>query len=230
MCYTPLIAITTAVVEFILACIMIGVFRKSFFQTLFALFIVLLGTYQFTEFMLCTSQQPEFWALVGFLTYNFLPALALHGTLRFVGTKIHTLFLYVLPVLFSLFVLSPEFIREASCNEPFVTVRHLFFQIDQGVWPFVYAAYYFGFIITACVCTLVAYRQEKNKIKRRIELLELTGITLMTVPTFVLLFLFPILSIKFPSIYCHFALALAIMIFVGAYFENKLPTKKQSRT
>src|SRR3989344_4507903 len=108
MCYTPLIAITTAVVEFILACIMIGVFRKSFFQTLFALFIVLLGTYQFTEFMLCTSQQPEFWALVGFLTYNFLPALALHGTLRFVGTKIHTLFLYVLPVLFSLFVLSPE--------------------------------------------------------------------------------------------------------------------------
>ncbi|MBI4016991.1 MAG: hypothetical protein HY363_04850 [Candidatus Aenigmarchaeota archaeon] len=226
MCYTPIIAISTAFIEFFLALTIIFVFRRSYFRNMFALFIFLLGAYQMTEFMLCTSQQPEFWALLGFLAYNFLPAIALYETLRFTGKKVNPLLIYSPPTIFALVALTTQFIKEATCNEPFVTVRHIFYQTGQTVLPWIYATYYFGFIIAACVIAFQAYKKERNKIRREINLLKVIGVVLMSVPTFILVVLFPILSIKFPSIYCHFALLLAIMTFIAAYLESKLPIKK----
>ena len=225
MCFTPLIAVITAFIEIILAFTILALFRRSFFRNVFALFILLLGVYQFTEFMLCISAQPQFWALLGFLFYNFLPAIALHSTLRFHGKKTNLLAIYVLPSIFASIAIFTNFVKEATCNQPFVTVKHLFFQTETLLPTLIYGTYYFGFIIAACTLAWKGYRGEKNHIRKKLDLLEVIGVVLMTIPTFVLIALFPILSIKFPSIYCHFALLLAIMVFIAAYLESKLPSQ-----
>lgn len=223
MCYTPLVSILTSFIEFFLVVVILAFFRKSFFRNSAVIFIILLGTYQMTEFMLCTSQNPAFWAIVGFLTYNFLPAIGIHHAAHFSHKKINTALIYALPTSFAIVALITNFIIESTCNEPFITVRHLFFQTNNLLLPIFYFTYYFGFIIFASMIFLTAHKKEKNKIKKKICILELIGIAIITIPAVIFTILFPILSIKFPSIYCHFALLFAILLFVAVYLKNKLP-------
>jgi hypothetical protein len=47
------------------------------------------------------------------------------------------------------------------------------------------------------------------------------AVLLMSLPTFILMVIFPFFDIMFPSVLCHFALLLAIVVFVGTYLEHK---------
>ena len=48
----------------------------------------------------------------------------------------------------------------------------------------------------------------------------------MIIPTLVLLVLFPIFGIMFPSVLCAFAIFVAIAAFIGVYLKGKLRKKK----
>ncbi len=95
--------------------------KKSTVRNFFAIFIILLGIHQFTEFMLCTSSNPIAWATVGIINYSFLPAIALHGTLKFVGRKANLPVIYAVPIATAVIaVITPNFVTKAACNTIFV--------------------------------------------------------------------------------------------------------------
>ncbi len=230
MCFTPTISISIAIIEFALASILLLFFPKSDFRNFFAFFIYLLGFYQFTEFMLC-SGNALFWATMGFITYTFLPAIALHAVLKIFKRKFNIIWVYVVPVIASILAISiPGFIIKASCERYFISIDTIFINSSPSFLLLgalaIYTIYYFGFLVLTYSIILKDYLKQKNKIKREIELVEMVGILLMTVPTLVLLILFPVFGIMFPSVLCAFAIFVAISAFIGVYLKGKLRKKK----
>src|SRR3989338_5367902 len=111
ICFTPAISISTAIIEFILAIILILYFPRSKLRNFFALFIVMFGTYQFSEYLVCIGSNPKFWATVGIITYSFLPAAGFHAVLRTFHKKFSLFFVYIIPVIASIaLAVIPDFV------------------------------------------------------------------------------------------------------------------------
>ena len=232
MCFTPAISILIATIEFALASILLLFFPKSKFRDFFAAFIYLLGFYQFTEFMLC-SGNALFWAIAGFVTYSFLPAIALHAVLKIFRKKFNVIWVYVIPLIASVLAITiPGFIIRASCEKYFISIDTIITSNPSLLLLVafaVYIAYYFGFLALTYFIILKDYIKQKNEIKREIELVEMVGILLMIIPTLVLLILFPVFGIMFPSVLCASAIFVAISAFIGVYLKGKLKKKSKSK-
>ena len=232
MCFTPLISISTAIIEFVLATVLLLFFPKSKFRDFFAIFIYLLGFYQFTEFMLC-SGNAVIWAIAGFIAYSFLPAISLHAVLRIFRKKINIIWIYIIPITASIFaIITPGFIIRTSCERYFVSVGTMITSgasFLQLVAFAIYITYYFSFLLLICFIIIKDYLKQKNEIKREIELVEIIGILFMTVPTLVLIIIFPFFGLMFPSVLCEFAIFVAISAFIGVHLKSKLKKKSKRK-
>lgn len=140
MCFTPLASIITAISEVIIA---LYLFYKIKNKKLYPLviFVLFLGFYQFTEFMLCKTSTSVFWARIGFATYTFMPILLYHFFINASNNKVNKYF-YIFPIFFSsLALLYPNFIESVSCNFLHVTVKSLIYN-QNLVLMFFYLSYY----------------------------------------------------------------------------------------
>jgi len=141
MCFTPIASISTAIIEFGIALYLLREIKDRKLYPLFV-FVLLLGVYQFSEFMLCTSTDPEIWARLGFVAYTFLPILVYHLFINLSGTKAIRE-LYIMPSVFAaMAVFLPNFIIYTSCNFLHVTVENLIFNQN----PLLMAAYVFYYL------------------------------------------------------------------------------------
>ncbi len=220
MCFTPVISLSTAIIEFFVATFLLFYYSKSNFRKI-TIFLYLLGAYQFTEFMLCTSND-LIWAKLGFVAYTFLPAVALSFCLVYVKKNSRNLLVFALPVFFSLFaLLKPDFVTDATCGTYFILVKQLFYQTIYFVPSIIYFTYYFGFIAMTSYLLIQHYMNAKNSISKKIDLIVLFGIFVSLIPAIILLFIFPSLSMMFPSIYCQFAIIFTVCAMLVFYLENK---------
>jgi len=225
MCFTPTISLATAIIEFILATILLLFFKKTDLRNFFVVIIYLLGFYQFTEFMLCNSNSPFLWAKIGFSTYSFLPAITLHAVLKFLKKKPSLILIYTIPMfaLITAFA-TPEFIMNTQCNNFFITVNTIFNDtslLSNGILFWTYTIYYFGFVLFGIILLYKNYQKQKSKIKKEIEIVEIAGILLATIPTIILIIFLPFSRFELPSILCQFALLVAIAAFIGVYLEDE---------
>ena len=225
MCFTPAISLTTAIVEFVLAGSIWLFFKRATVRDFSVVLIFLLGLYQFSEFMLCTYGVPEFWAALAMVSSGFLPAVGLHGILKFVKRKTNLFLIYLIPILIVPIAFSQNFITTAQCNRFFIEVGTLFQQSFSSFTTFLfhlYLVYYFGFIILICVIAYTDYKKQRSKLKKEVELFEVGGMLLMFIATAILIFLFPVLGISFPSVLCQFAIFVAISLYIAVYLESKI--------
>ena len=229
MCFAPQISILTAVVEWALALIILLRFKKSAVAWFSSVFIFLLGLYQFTEFMMCKTANPLLWAHIGFLTYTFLPAIGMHYALMLTRKKSKILACYVPPVLFSvLSLLAGGFVQGSACHSVFVSTQLQFFDpvIHRVIMP-IYEVYYFGLILLASFMAWKEMRKEKDELRRKTIAVALLGTWLATLPAFIFIILLPSFSIQFPSVYCEFALLMAITAFIVSDLEHRSRKKKR---
>ncbi|MFH1142214.1 MAG: hypothetical protein V1695_00715, partial [Candidatus Uhrbacteria bacterium] len=222
MCFTPQVSIATAITELIIASIIFLRFKKSKIAKWVALFIVLLGFYQFTEFMLCTSENVQLWGRLGFITYSILPALGLHMTFHYTKQKFNKVLIYLPMAIFILIaVFDPGFIISGYCSQFFVSVQHYFALTEHWSATLIYWGYYFGYISLMLGLLVNEFRNEKNEAKARNHLLILSTIILVIIPPFILVNIFPSLNIAFPSVYCQFALVYAVVALVAVYLDDQ---------
>ncbi len=224
MCFTPIVSLSTAIFEFVVATAILVFCRKSLINRFFPLLIYILGFYQFTEFMLCTSNYPFFWAKMGFVTYSFLPAVGLHFVMKLTNRKCNYITIYMVPVIFSLMAfLKPGFIIESSCTTFFVIViKNLF----NSLFSYIYGLYYFGFILLFCYFLFNSFNKEKNQIKREIYFIVFSATLITLSPAMVLFIVFPAFNIMFPSVYCEFAVFFTVAALIASYLDNKIQKKK----
>lgn len=217
MCFTPKISITTALVEFFVAVYVYLTAKRIFAVKLLVLFIYLLGMYQFSEFMLCRADNPELWARIGFLAYNFLPAIGLHFVLSYTRSKFPPAILYALPIIFAVVaIFANGFIAAASCQTFFVRVETYFYRAVGGVMvTWIYWLYYFGYIFASALLLVFAMKRKEPKLRRMMLAYSLIALMVSLVPAFVLVVMFPSWGYMFPSIYCEFALIFALLLLIG---------------
>lgn len=226
MCYTPPVSFATAFIEFALAIYMRVRYGEARMVKFGSALLLLLGSYQISEFFLCTTTYAEFWTKWGFVSYSFLPAVGLHFVLHQLRRRVsttHLAFIYVIPALALLSSLAPDvLVTQSWCNEVFITA-HIFPATDYGMLTFwIYSTYYAGFIIAASVLSINAFIAAR-KTRARMQFVYFPlGITLMTVPTFLLLVVFPHFGFRFPSVLCHFGLLLAACLFAGVRRDETL--------
>lgn len=230
MCFTPQISLITALVEFILAAIILIKFRKSVISRYMGVLVLLLGFYQFTEFMLCISSNVNLWVRLGFVTYTFLPALLLHFILKLIKTKQRLFILYFIPIIFSIIAfLYKGFVVGGTCHSIFISVKLMYFNPSYHfIFATIHGVYYFGFIVLACMFAIRQIRREKDKSRKKLLIIGLAGVLLATIPAFLFLIIFPSFNIMFASVYCEFALLAAIAVYWVAYLGYKHHIKKKS--
>jgi hypothetical protein len=225
MCFTPTISLLTAVIEFTIATIILIFFRKSLINRFFVSLIYFLGLYQFTEFMLCISNNPLLWSKFGFIAYSFLPGIAIYYISKYTFKNAKQKYLrliYLLPIMFSVIALAfGEFITKVECSQFFVIGTNMLWTISP-VLHSVYQVYYGGSIILASIFLLHKMKYEKNKTKKKIQISILTAILISLVPALILITILPSLEIYFPSIYCEFAILFSIAALIAAQLDKKL--------
>ena len=227
MCFTPIVSLSTAIIEFVVATAILVFCRKSLINRFFPLLLYLLGFYQFTEFMLCTSNYPFFWAKMGFITYSFLPAVGLHFIMKLTNRRCNYTILYIVPVIFSLMaLLKPDFIIESTCTTFFVIVIKDLFKSSLPLWSSIYGLYYFGFIVLFCYFLFKSFNKEKNQLKRKLYAIIFAATLITLFPAMVLFIVFPAFKIIFPSVYCEFAVLFTVAALIAAYLDNKIQKKK----
>jgi len=224
MCFTPIVSLSTAIFEFVVATAILVFCRKSLINRFFPLLIYILGFYQFTEFMLCTSNYPFFWAKMGFVTYSFLPAVGLHFIMKLTNRKCNYITIYMVPVIFSLMAfLKPGFIIESTCTTFFVIViKDLF----NSLFSYIYGLYYFGFILLFCYFLLKSFNKEKDQLKRKSYAIIFAAVLITLLPAVVIFIIFPAFKVIFPSVYCEFAVLFTVAALVASYLDNKIQKKK----
>ncbi|MBN2458813.1 hypothetical protein JXB28_00885 [Candidatus Woesearchaeota archaeon] len=222
MCFSPQISLLTAVVEFILAALIIARFRKSAVARFAAIFIFLLGFYQLTEFMLCTTGDIDAWARMGFITYTFLPALGLHLVFK-LSDKMPKAFVFYIPAIIfaGLAAFSKGFVVGGACHSVFISVHLMFLNPSaNSILYLIYGAYYAGFIFLGCFLAGLMLRKEKDEKKRKKMIVGLAAVLLATVPALLFVIIMPALGNQFPSIYCEFALLMAIAGYCISYLDH----------
>lgn len=178
--------------------------------------------------MLCSSGNPFLWAKIGFITYTFLPAIGLHFILKLAKNKKYNKLIYLVPIFFAIIaIITPNFIIKASCSKVFVTVQNvLASQNYANLLPF-YLIYYIGSILIIGMILFSLIKKERNKLDKKIERLWfMAGLITILIPIILILIL-PALKIKFPSIYCEFALlfTIAALISSSLYVRKKKKEK-----
>lgn len=227
MCFTPTISLATAIVEFIVATFILIRYKRQVIPVFLAILIYVLGIYQFTEFMLCTSNNAFLWAKLGFITYTFLPAMGLHFILRLARNRKYNWLVYLPPLFFSLWaVFKTNFIVHASCSKVFITVTRAFTSQGYSLLSKGYVLYYSGFILMLAIITFILIKKTKDKITKQLAKL-LGGVIVITISLpLILIFIFPSLKIQFASVYCQFALLFTIVALIGAKIYDKKKKKE----
>lgn len=221
MCFTPIASLTTAIFEFAVGIYVLSSGKKSLLNKTLAVFLFFLGSYQFTEFFLCLTGNP-LWAKLGFISYTFLPALGLIFTLTFLKIKSKKLVIISIPVIYSILALLEEnFIIQSSCGTYFVSARYFLFNSGSLFLGKVYLIYYFGLIALSVVLLLINYFTEKNKTKKKIDMLIILATIISLFPALILIVILPYLEIQFSSIYCHFAVLFAICVLIGMRVQKR---------
>ncbi len=218
MCFTPAVSIITALIEWLLAFVLVWRFGKSRLTKYLALALFLLGFYQFTEFMLCMSNNAELWGTAAFIAYTFLPAIGLGAVLAYLGKKVHSELIYGLPTVFVLSALiARPFIVKGKCETIFVTILTIF---SESWASMIYIAYYFGFLIIMCCLLSREYYNTRNARRRKVCILLVASVLLMTIPTIIVVAIFPALEIRAGSVLCHFALLTAVASFAAVVVDS----------
>jgi len=140
MCFTPIVSIATATIEVGISAYLFHKIKDRRLNVL-AVFVLFLGVYQFTEFMICKSTNDIFWARIGFASYTLMPIMLYHFFINASGGKIKKYF-YLIPIFFAALALFyPNFIKYTSCNILHVTTESLIFNQSPFLMLF-YLLYY----------------------------------------------------------------------------------------
>ncbi len=219
MCFTPVVSLSTALLEFAIAAFILLYYKKSTLTRLIPLFIILLGFYQFTEFMTCTFD--PVWNKLGLITYTFLPALGMEIFFRYTSRKHNPAMIFIIPVLVAIVTLTQNISLGSTCGTFFVASQHPFLNPANIVITLAYSTYYFGFIAITSYLMIKDYKKTKDMTRKLIYIYTLAAIIISLLPAAILLVVFPALYIQFPSIYCEFALVFSLVTLVIYHLNHQ---------
>lgn len=227
MCFAPKISLTTAIIEFLASGWIYYQYRTNKLANFFISTLILLGLYQFTEHMLCTTENIQLWGKIGFIVYTLIPPNILFFLSRLDRpNKISYLFFLPSFIFITIAILDNNFVIYGTCSTLFVAIMNKFTSYKMSFIPSVlYQEYYFFYIAIATIYLIRRIKKAKTKVEKITSYLVIATSPLIIIPPLILLIFIPSIGIRFSSMYCQFAMLITITALIGLYFEDKINKK-----
>ncbi len=222
-CFTPFVSLSTFVIEILLALYVIFKYKMTKFNRLAVIIIILLGTFQLSEYMLCTTGNQLFWAKIGTASIALLPAMGLHLiTLLSSKSKLVTIGYIFAAAIVSLIFFNSALTIHIQCTGNFVIL------LPQNIYLQIYMYYYVGFLLIG-IGKIIAALMTPNKYNRELFWMLVAYLSFI-LPTIFIYIYFANTREAVPSIMCGFAIFMALILVLKIIpgFNNKI-TKQKSK-
>ena len=214
-CFSPLVMVSTFVVEIALAAFVLWKYRNTLLGRISAVLLVCLALFQLAEWMVCEGAlglDQITWSRIGFVAIGLLPALGLHVVHIITGHRksiVPTLG-YLTTVAFSVyFLVATHGITGAVCGGNYV----IFHVSPDAIRAFTF--YYYSMLALGAGFALYWAASESNKnIKRALQWF-VAGYAVFMVPTAIVNTIDPSTIAAIPSIMCGFAVLFAFILTFG---------------
>jgi hypothetical protein len=204
-CFTPQVALATFIIEIVLAVYAWIRFRTTPAGRRGVVFLLSLSLFQFAEFQLCSGVNQEVWMRTAFLATVFLPAIAIDFVAMATKRPMSVVFGYATATAYALLIIfTPNVFFHASCRTSYTV-----FDVAD-TFGLVYSIYYATSILYG-VFALIAARRERAG-NQKLTLWLLIGYASILLPTIFVFSFFVITLNAFPSIFCGFAVLIALIM------------------
>ena len=209
-CFSPPVMIATFVIEVALAVFVFIRHRVTRFGRVAGLVLILLATFQFAEYRICTTsgELPLLWSRIGFVAITLLPLSGLY-LVSLVSHKPHFLKLGYLTAagFVAYFIFVPKSITGAICGG-----NYIIFNTSNDLYR-LYGFYYLGFLLLGIWESIEKIESFKRQTagKRALQWLIVGYLSFMG-PMGVAYVFFPPARNAVASIMCGFALTLAFVL------------------
>lgn len=204
-CFTPLASLITFFIELSLAVYVIFRYKLNEFTRISVVLILLLGLFQLSEYMACTSNDIYIWGKIGAASITLLPVLGLHLSTLLTRKSRWVIVGYALGlvILIAIIVL-PQLTIDTRCTGKFVL-------LNQNLFPIIlYEVYYIGFLLISLEMLIQTLFTHKGN---KIGLLWMIIVYLsFIIPTAIVYAIFTVTGSAIPSIMCGFAIIAAFII------------------
>jgi hypothetical protein len=211
MCLTPQISFATFAIEVALAFFVFFKNPRDKLNQIGAALLLFLGLYQLNEFFICTTSQLAFTRLA-IATTSFLPAFGVTAALIMMREKLARFWyglLYLPPVLFLLtFLFSGIYQTSAVCGRFFIRYPY------TGFIGTLHGLYYLVYLVIATALFYIGARSAKHIHERKLLYLGMSAVLAFNITAFTFLLFLPQYLPEFPSVYCEFALLVALQFVI----------------
>jgi hypothetical protein len=219
--YSPLLAAATAFFELLAAGIaLLGPGRKRILYPIGLTFFILAG-YQIAEISVCARPENLFFSRIAFFDITWLPPLGLYLAYQIAFPKLKwlkTVFMAYLAaglVLVSWIFIDPNCITQSVCD---VVVARYF---PSSPFDICFGTFYQSGLMILVFSSAYGLVKPVDKINRKHLANLLIGTLGFILPSIALRFMLPEPDGLLPSVMCHFALILALSLYVLVRREQR---------
>lgn len=213
-CFSPLVMITTFVVEIALAVYTLWRYHLNEVTRIVFSLLVLLATFQLAEYVVCEGPlgSGAVWSRIGFVAITLLPPLGIHLVYALANATRRPLLLpaYGTGAAFSVFfvAVSTAFAGHVCAG------NYVIFDVTPGMGGW-FAAYYYGWLLAAVLLARhFGLRSKSARLRRSLSALSI-GYAAFIVPTATVNLISPDTIKAIPSIMCGFAVILAVILVMA---------------
>ncbi len=198
----------TFIFEFSLAFYTLVRYRMVPLARMATFFLVLLGTFQLAEYVICVQGGGVGWARIGFVAITLMPMVGVFITssLAPVGKLLKWGGVACAGIFVALTALYPSLITGAYCGGNYVILHQ-----SPYLEPW-YGIYYLGFIIVPMWILFRHIKKERSRFFRSGDYWLIIGILAFLIPTGIVYILSQSARDAVPSIMCGFALTFSIVL------------------
>ncbi|MEO5691145.1 MAG: histidine kinase N-terminal 7TM domain-containing protein [Candidatus Saccharimonadales bacterium] len=211
-CFSPLVMMSTFIIEIALALYVLWKYRKTVIGRISFILLVCLALFQLAEWMVCEGAlglDQITWSRIGFVAIGLLPALGLHLVHIISGHRnsiVPTLG-YLATVAFSVyFLVATHGITGAVCGGNYV----IFHVAPEAIRAFTF--YYYSMLAIGTGFALYWTASQPNRHIKRALRWFVAGYAVFMVPTAIVNTIDPSTIAAIPSIMCGFAIIFAFML------------------
>lgn len=203
-CFTPMVTLATFLIEFVLAGYVIYKYKLDNFSRIVVVTLLLLGSFQLSEFIMCSGGDMQLWSRIGTACITMLPVLTLHLiTLLTDRSKlIYAGYASGLGIIASMFIFNIQMNPECTGNFVILGFGNLF------GWVFYF--YYSVFVLAGLFLLSKSLLNQKSD-KTIISWAFIAYLSLL-VPTGLVYLFIAATRQGVPSIMCGFAITAALIV------------------
>jgi len=209
-CFSPSIMLLTFLLELLLAAFVFARYSATRFGKVAGLILILLATFQFAEYRICTTEELTLWLWprIAFLAITLLPVTGLY-LVSLVSRKPHFLKLgYVTAAAFILYLaFVPKSISHAVCGGNYIV-----FNMSNDFYR-IFGFYYLGFLLLGIWESIekISSLRRLTSVKRTLQWLIAAYLSFMA-PMGTAYVLIPETRNAVASVMCGFAVTMAFIL------------------